>query len=474
MGAKPKTIYVCQNCGSESPKWQGKCPDCGEWDTFSEAVAPSSSLSSHNAWLGSAATMSKPEPITKISNAGWNRMQVPIAEFNRVLGGGIVPGSLILIGGDPGIGKSTLLLQISGLLAASGKVLYVSAEESNQQIKLRADRLNIAPDELYLLAETNMDYILQHIEQMQPALVIIDSIQTVYVPDVSSAAGSVSQVRECTSRLMRMGKSRNIPMFLVGHVTKEGALAGPRVLEHIVDTVLYLEGDRYHQYRLLRGVKNRFGSTNEVGVFEMSSDGMIEVPNPSAAFLAERSMGIPGSAVAVTMEGTRPLLVEVQALTSTTSFGMPRRTANGVDNNRLQMLIAVLTKRVGLALSNQDIYVNVVGGMKVDEPAVDLAVATAIASSFRSQMVDPGAVFIGEIGLSGELRQVSQLERRLQEAAKLGFSKGFYPLSPKPPALATDFNGEGVASLAQTIEDALLGEPELAEMPESYGEEDYD
>ncbi len=467
MGAKPKTVYVCQNCGSESPKWQGHCPDCGEWNTYSEAVAPSSSLSSHNAWLGTAATMSKPEPITKINNAGWNRTPVPIAEFNRVLGGGIVPGSLILIGGDPGIGKSTLLLQISGLLAANGKVLYVSAEESNQQIKLRADRLNIAPDELYLLAETNMDYILQHIEQMQPALVVIDSIQTVYVPDVSSAAGSVSQVRECTSRL---GKSRDIPMFLVGHVTKEGALAGPRVLEHIVDTVLYLEGDRYHQYRLLRGVKNRFGSTNEVGVFEMSGDGMIEVLNPSAAFLAERSMGIPGSAVAVTMEGTRPLLVEVQALTSTTSFGMPRRTANGVDTNRLQMLIAVLTKRVGLALSNQDIYVNVVGGMKVDEPAVDLAVATAIASSFRNQMVDPSAVLIGEIGLSGELRQVSQLERRLQEAAKLGFSKGFYPMTPKPPVLAADFSGEGVASLAQTIEDALLGEPEIAE---SYSEEDY-
>ncbi len=475
-GKPPKMIYVCQNCGSESPKWQGKCPDCGEWDTFSETVAPTSSGGSnnHNAWLGTAASMSKPEPITHISNADWKRTQVPIGEFNRVLGGGIVPGSLILIGGDPGIGKSTLLLQISGLLAAEGKVLYVSAEESPQQIKLRADRLNIGPDQLYLLSETNMDYILQHIEQMQPALAIIDSIQTVYVPDVSSAAGSVSQVRECTSRLMRLGKSRNIPMFLVGHVTKEGALAGPRVLEHMVDTVLYLEGDRYHQYRLLRGVKNRFGSTNEVGVFEMSGDGMIEVPNPSAAFLAERSMGIPGSAVAVTMEGTRPLLVEVQALTSTTSFGMPRRTANGVDNNRLQMLIAVLTKRVGLTLSNQDIYVNVVGGMKVDEPAVDLAVATAIASSFRNQMVDPGAVFVGEIGLSGELRQVSQLERRLLEAAKLGFNKGFYPMTPKPPALANGFNGEGVASLAQTIEDALLGEPDMPDMGGGgYEEEGY-
>ncbi len=461
-----KTIFVCSNCGSESPKWQGRCPDCSEWNTFSEAIAPSGT------WLtkaGTGASVNKPEPITAISNGNFQRTIVPIAEFNRVLGGGIVPGSLTLIGGDPGIGKSTLLLQVSGLIAGLGKVLYVSAEESPHQIKLRADRLGIAPPDLYLLAETNIDQIIQYVEAMRPALVVIDSIQTVYVPDVPSAAGSVSQVRECTSRLMRTGKGSNIPIFLVGHVTKDGALAGPRVLEHMVDTVLYLEGDRFHQYRLLRGVKNRFGSTNEVGVFEMGGDGMIEVPNPSAAFLAERSMGIPGSAVAVTMEGTRPLLIEVQALTSTTSFGMPRRTANGIDQNRLQMLIAVLTKRVGLALYNQDIFINVVGGMKVDEPAADLAVATAIASSFRNQMVNPEAVLIGEIGLSGELRQVSQVERRLSEAHKLGFSRGFYPMSPKPPALGESFLASGLTSLSQCIEDALLGEPQLDEPQESGG-----
>jgi DNA repair protein RadA/Sms len=369
-----------------------------------------------------------------------------------------VPGKENFVANDLVVHNSTLLLQVSAELALWGDkpVLYVSGEESPQQIKMRASRLDLNPDRLLLLSETDLEAILSQIDILQPGLVIIDSIQTVYLPDLTSAAGSVSQVRECTSRLTRLAKMRNIPMFLVGHVTKEGALAGPRVLEHMVDAVLYLEGDRYHQYRLLRGVKNRFGSTNEVGVFEMGNEGMIEVSNPSAAFLAERSNGAPGASVAVTLEGTRPILVEVQALTSSTTFGLPRRTANGIDLNRLLLLTAVLTKRVGMGLSNQDIYVNVVGGLKITEPAIDLAVAAAVASSYRDVPVSPDMALIGEVGLSGELRSVSQLERRLGEAAKLGFKRAIYPPSTRKPALPQGLQGLSVATVQEAIEAAMV------------------
>ncbi len=452
-------MFVCQQCGGEQPKWTGRCPDCGEWNSFVESTV-SASTASLPATARSEGTGNRPTPLSQVQNENFIRIKAPGEEFNRVLGGGIVPGSLVLIGGDPGIGKSTLLLQVSAELALWGDkpVLYVSGEESPQQIKMRAARLGLNPERLLLLSETDLEAILSQIDALQPELVIIDSIQTVFLPDLTSAAGSVSQVRECTSRLTRLAKMRNIPMFLVGHVTKEGALAGPRVLEHMVDAVLYLEGDRFHQYRLLRGVKNRFGSTNEVGVFEMGNEGMLEVSNPSAAFLAERSNGTPGASIAVTLEGTRPILVEVQALTSSTAFGLPRRTANGIDLNRLLLLAAVLTKRVGMALSSQDIYVNIVGGLKISEPAVDLAVAAAVASSFRDIPVSPEAVLIGEVGLSGELRSVSQLERRLIEAAKLGFTRAIYsPFGGKQrPKLPNGLQGISVATVQEAIEAALV------------------
>jgi DNA repair protein RadA/Sms len=369
-----------------------------------------------------------PQPVTAISAEGFARIPVPMDEFNRALGGGIVPGSVILIGGDPGIGKSTLLLQISALLADSGQTtLYVSGEESVQQVKMRADRLGIAADKLFLLSETNLNHILSQIDALQPQLAIVDSIQSVYLEDLESSAGSIGQVRECAATLLRLAKSRHIPMFIVGHVTKEGAIAGPRVLEHMVDTVLYLEGERFHAYRLLRSVKNRFGSTDEVGVFEMGESGLAEISNPSQAFLSERLASATGSAVAVTMEGTRPLLVEIQGLTTPTSTGLPRRTANGIDFNRTLLLVAVLSKRVGYKLGTHDVFVNVVGGMRINEPAADLAVAAAIASSYRNVPVPEDCVLLGEIGLSGELRSVGHAERRLNEAAKLGFKRCIVP-----------------------------------------------
>ena len=369
-----------------------------------------------------------PVKLTLVDSADRDRVRVPISEIDRVLGGGIVPGSLVLLGGDPGIGKSTLVLQVASALARpNAPVLYVSGEESAQQIKLRADRLGANAEELFVLAETDLDRITAAAEKLNPGLLIVDSIQTVFVDEITSAAGSVSQVRECTARLMQWAKPRQIPVLIVGHVTKEGTIAGPRVLEHMVDAVLYLEGDRYHQYRILRAVKNRFGSTDEVGVFEMADAGLREVRNPSEAFLEERSGNAAGSTVAVTMEGSRPILVEVQALTSSTAYGLPRRSANGLDANRLQLLVAVLQKRVGLGLGSQDIYANVVGGLRIAEPAADLAVAIAVASSFKERLVDPRTVAIGEIGLSGELRSVNQLERRLTEASRLGFSRAVVP-----------------------------------------------
>jgi len=420
---KTRTKYICQQCGYESPRWSGRCPQCGQWNTLVETIEERGGPSTTR-----LPGQTVPQSITAISAEGFARIPVPMDEFNRALGGGIVPGSVILIGGDPGIGKSTLLLQISALLADSGlTTLYVSGEESVQQVKMRADRLGIAADKLFLLSETNLNHILGQIDALQPQLAIVDSIQSVYLEDLESSAGSIGQVRECAATLLRLAKSRHIPMFIVGHVTKEGAIAGPRVLEHMVDTVLYLEGERFHAYRLLRSVKNRFGSTDEVGVFEMGESGLAEITNPSQAFLSERLSSATGSAVAVTMEGTRPLLVEIQGLTTPTSTGLPRRTANGIDFNRTLLLVAVLSKRVGYKLGTHDVFVNVVGGMRINEPAADLAVAAAIASSYRNVPVPEDVVLLGEIGLSGELRSVGHAERRLTEAAKLGFKRCIVP-----------------------------------------------
>jgi DNA repair protein RadA/Sms len=379
--------------------------------------------------------LSVPKRLSEIEGDRDERISVPIQEFSRVLGGGVVPGSIVLIGGDPGIGKSTLMLQMTLRMADTHTVLYVSGEESERQIKMRANRLleganempENLPDDLYLVTETNLEAILEHVESVKPRILVIDSIQTVYRPDMESSAGSISQVRESASRLRELAKTSGIAVFVIGHVTKQGTIAGPRVLEHIVDTVLYLEGDRFQAYRLLRSVKNRFGATSEVGVFEMQERGMIEVRNPSEAFLAERMINAPGSAIAVTMEGTRPLLVEIQGLTSHTNFGNPRRTPNGIDFNRLLLITAVLTRRLNIRLSEQDVFVNVVGGLRIDEPAADLAVAAAITSSMRDQPVQADLALIGELGLSGELRMVGQIHARLREAASLGFRRVIVP-----------------------------------------------
>jgi DNA repair protein RadA/Sms len=426
--AKSKVEYVCQQCGRRAAKAYGRCPQCGSWNSMVEEVIALQKGRSTTPSVGK----SQLHRMLDVEGDVEQRIPLAIGEFARVLGGGVVPGSLVLIGGEPGIGKSTLLLQMALSLARDEKVLYVSGEESERQLKART--LRILPEEsipgnLYLLTETDLDLILNHIQQLSPTLVVVDSIQTTRVSEIESGAGSISQVRESASRLQYFAKTSGVAVFLVGHVTKEGAIAGPKVLEHIVDTVLYLEGDAFHAFRLLRSVKNRFGATSEVGVFEMRGSGMVEVPNPSQAFLAERVKDVPGSAIAVTMEGTRPLLIEVQGLTSTTAFGNPRRTANGVDFNRLLLTVAVLTRRAGLRLSDQDVFVNIVGGLQVSEPAVDLAMAVAIASSVRDRPVNPGLAFIGEIGLSGEVRAVAQLTARLKEAAKLGFQRAIIPAS---------------------------------------------
>ncbi len=420
---------MCQDCGYESPKWMGKCPGCGQWNTLVEETESAKTgrrgAFAHTASTGIAA---KAMPITSIETVSEPRIYTEMPELNRVLGGGVVKGSLVLIGGDPGIGKSTLLLQVSSQLAKAGhSVLYISGEESMRQTKLRADRLGVSTDNLLVYSETNLEEISLTIEKNQPEFVIVDSIQTVYHPEVTSAPGSVSQVRECTSELMRIAKTKNVAIFIVGHVTKEGSIAGPRLLEHMVDTVLYFEGERHHTYRILRAVKNRFGSTNEMGIFEMKEAGLAEVANPSEIFLEERSQGAAGSTVVASMEGTRPVLVEVQALISPTSFGNPRRMATGIDHNRVSLLMAVLEKRVGLLLQNQDAYLKVAGGIKLDEPAIDLAVAVSIASSFRDKPTRPTDCMIGEVGLTGEVRRVSRIEQRVQEAVKLGFERVIIP-----------------------------------------------
>lgn len=425
--AKSKVRYVCQQCGRATPKALGRCPQCGAWNSMlAEVQAPSRpSIRSVSGKPGSV-----PRRLSDIGGDLDERLALPIGEFARVLGGGVVPGSLVLIGGDPGIGKSTLLLQMAAVMAQVGTVLYVSGEESERQIKARLLRLSqesAPPEGLYVLTEIDLEAILGHIQILKPGLVIVDSIQTVFLPEIEAGAGSITQVREAANRLQALAKREDIAIFLVGHVTKEGAIAGPRVLEHTVDTVLYLEGDSLHTYRLLRSVKNRFGPTTEVGVFEMRSAGLVEVPNPSEAFLAERVLNAPGSAVAVTMEGTRPLLVEIQGLTSATSFGHPRRTANGVDFNRVLLTVAVLSRRVGLKLADQDVFVNVVGGMRIHEPAADLAVAAAIASSVKDRPLAADLALVGEVGLSGELRAVPQLTARLWEASRLGFKRVVIP-----------------------------------------------
>jgi DNA repair protein RadA/Sms len=394
---------------------------------MTEEIEALSSRGTHTI-SGGVQTVSKPQKLTAIEIQKEPRITTKMRELNRVLGGGIVPGSLVLIGGDPGIGKSTLLLQVSDQLAEKQlPVLYISGEESARQTKLRADRLEIQSDLLYVLAETNLYDIQKQIETVKPSFVVIDSIQTIYREEVTSAPGSVSQVRECTTELMKIAKSQGIAIFIVGHVTKEGAIAGPRLLEHMVDSVLYFEGERHHTYRIVRSVKNRFGSTHEMGIFEMKEEGLREVKNPSEMFLEERSEGAAGSTVVASMEGTRPMLVEIQALISPSSFGNPRRMATGVDHNRVSLLMAVLEKRVGMMLQNQDAYIKVAGGVKLDEPAIDLAVAVSIASSFRDQPTKPDDIFIGEVGLTGEIRRVSRIEQRVQEAAKLGFKRAICP-----------------------------------------------
>lgn len=429
MAKGKKTAFFCQNCGYESSKWMGQCPGCREWNTFVEELTVTASKStSAKSGLGSGTGKSEPVQLSSIQIEEDDRVLTQIEELDRVLGGGIVPGSMVLVGGDPGIGKSTLLLQVcKELTAKQHKVLYISGEESLRQIKLRARRIGEFNDQLLLLCETNLEAIRSTIERTRPEMVVIDSIQTMYNDQVSSAPGSVSQVRESTGVLMHIAKGMGISMFIVGHVTKDGSVAGPRVLEHMVDTVLYFEGDRQVAYRILRSVKNRFGSTNEIGVFEMQEKGLIEVKNPSQAMLNGRPTDASGSVAVCSIEGTRPILIEIQALVTRTNFGLPRRTSVGIDYNRVNLLMAVLEKRAGLHLGDCDAYVNLAGGMKLGEPAIDLGVVMAVVSSFKNKVIDSGILIFGEVGLSGEVRGVSMAETRVREAEKLGFTTCIMP-----------------------------------------------
>ena len=426
MKKSAKTIYCCQACGYQTPKWMGKCPDCGTWDSIvEERSAARSFRDAHRSLKNQQST---PVAIDSIELETENRLLTDIREFDRVLGGGLVPGTLVLIGGDPGIGKSTLMLQaLYGLANQGHKVLYVSGEESNQQIRLRSQRLDTVASQLMVVSEVEIDAILGMVQAAPPQVLVIDSIQTMYNAELTSAPGSVSQVRESTVRLMMMAKKTGIPTLLVGHVTKDGAIAGPKLLEHMVDTVLYFEGDRNHIFRILRAVKNRFGSTNEIGVFEMKDQGLDEVVNPSAVFLSERPANAPGSAVTASMEGTRPILVELQALASSTSFGTPRRTILGLDANRVALLAAVMEKQLGMHLMGYDIFMNVAGGVKVIEPAVDMAIVSAIASSFLDKPVPDGTVVLGEVGLTGEVRAIGQVDIRIAEVKKMGFKRCLVP-----------------------------------------------
>ena len=443
--AKAKSKWICQECGYETAGYLGKCPECGAWGSFIEEVsAPISSQNQHV-----VINDIKPELLSDIHNGEEVRIKTNISEFDRILGGGLVQGSIVLIAGDPGIGKSTILLQTSGELSKIGKkILYVSAEESAGQLKLRADRLSINSDNLYIYPQINMENIKLEIENMNPDLVVIDSIQAIYSPMITSSAGSVSQIRECCNILMQIAKNKNITVLVIGHVTKDGSIAGPKVLEHIVDTVISFEGDKYKSYRMLRSMKNRFGTTSEVGIFEMCQDGLKCVTNPNELFLNERSKeSIPGSAIVVTNEGTRPLLVEIQALVGTTPYPTPRRVTNGVDTSRLLQILAVLEKRVGLNLSKQDVYVNVMGGIEVDEPSADLGIALAVATCARDVVVDSQTVIIGEIGLSGEIHPVNNVEKRLNEAKSSGFKKAIIPFANK-----IDFDGLEIFPVKRLID----------------------
>jgi DNA repair protein RadA/Sms len=454
--SKTKSVFTCQACGYHTPKWLGRCSDCGAWNTFVEETQSTTRRSQQPL----AAQTQLPLPLSQVARSGEERLLTGIGELDRVLGGGVVSGSLVLVGGDPGIGKSTLLLQAAAGLsrrlsedAASNGVLYVSGEESASQLRMRSDRLGANCQQVYILTETSVELIREQVTRLKPRALVIDSIQTVCTADLTSAPGSVSQVRESTAQLMALAKPFNLPIFLIGHVTKEGTIAGPRVLEHMVDTVLYFEGERHHIYRILRAIKNRFGPTNEIGVFEMQPTGLVEVTNPSALFLAERPMHTSGSVVVASMEGTRPLLVELQALGSPSGFGAPRRVANGIDYQRLALLLAVLEKRLGLPVPAHDIYVNVVGGLRIEEPAIDLGVIVAVASSLREVPLDPHLVVFGEVGLTGEVRAVAQIEARLREAAKLGFRRCLLPQANCQPIPATvDIELCGVRTVAEALQ----------------------
>ena len=454
--AKSKTVFVCNSCGYESAKWLGRCPACNEWNSFYEEKVISSLNNSLND-SRKIRTKAIPLKLKEVEGIEVARTSTGISELDRVLGGGLVKGSLVLVGGEPGIGKSTLILQLCNQVQGKGKVLYISGEESAEQVKIRADRLNIKNDEIMFLGETNIENIEEAIFSINPKLVIIDSILTMYSEEITSAAGTVSQVREITARIMRMCKDNGITTIIIGHVTKDGNIAGPRVLEHMVDTVLYLEGERYFSYRILRSVKNRFGSTNEVGMFEMKNEGMLEITNPSSILISERNDEKSGSIIVASMEGTRPLLVELQALTSPSIFGIPKRTANGIDYNRLAMLMAVMEKKAGLSLGTQDVYLNVVSGIKITEPAIDLGVLLACASSYKNISIPQDVVAIGEVGLTGEVRAVNMIEKRIKEAEKLGFKKIIIPQSNKK-LLKDDFKIDiiGVINVNQAIKELQL------------------
>jgi len=448
--AKSKTFYQCQACGHSTPRWMGKCPDCGQWNTLVEEKA---SRGGGKRRQSTAST--EPQPLSSIKEQETERTTTSIGEFDRVLGGGIVRGSVVLIGGDPGIGKSTLLLQ--SMAGLEGPVLYVSGEESPEQIKLRADRMGVSSDSIMLLPETSLENVLLAAAEMEPSALVVDSIQTMRTDELESAPGSVGQVRECAARTMFYAKNSGVPVFIIGHVTKDGAIAGPRVLEHIVDTVLYFEGDRGHPYRILRTVKNRFGSTNEIGVFEMSDRGLREIDNPSEMFLSERPEGVAGSVVVASIEGTRPVLVELQALVSQTGFGVPRRTSIGMDYQRVSLLVAVLEKIGGMQLGGMDIFTNVVGGLKLVEPALDMGVVLALSSSLREIPIAPDMLAFGEVGLSGEIRAVSQAETRLKEAAKIGFKRAIIPRSnAERISSIKGIEVTGVSNITEALEAAGL------------------
>jgi DNA repair protein RadA/Sms len=438
--------FQCQNCGYSSPKWLGKCPDCSEWNSFTEEQRVTKLKKQKSA---------EPVALPDISFSQDSRFSTGIRELDRTLGGGVVMGSVVLIGGDPGIGKSTLTLQSLRGLSKLGKVLYVCGEESPEQVKLRAERINITSDKIILLPETSLEGIISTVQKINPQVIVIDSIQTTFSLELQSAPGSVGQIRECAAKMMFLAKKNAVPLFLIGHVTKEGAIAGPKVLEHIVDTVLYFEGDKGNPFRILRAVKNRFGSTNEIGVFEMMESGLMEVKNPSQLFLSEKPENVSGSVVTVSLEGTRPLLVEVQALVTASSFGVPRRTAIGVDYNRINLLVAVLDKRLGMNLGSMDIYVNIVGGLKIVEPAIDMGIIAAITSSFKNQPISTEIFTFGEVGLSGELRTISQSETRIKEAAKLGFKKGIVPVNNTMNVKDHGIDITGVKNVEEAI-DILL------------------